>query len=1385
MGLMEINKWQLNRAGLLNFWYYDNEEYHFANGKLLLRGLNGSGKSVTMQSLVTVLLDGKVAANRLDPFGSRDRRMEDYLLGEKDVVDREERTGYLYLEYKRETTDQYITTGIGLRAKRGSALEFWGFIVTDNRRVNQDILLYKTEYSSADGKEEQIPLTRPELERALGQGGQVVRSQQAYMSLVNKYVFGFSSPEAYKDLMELLIQLRSPKLSKDFKPSIIHEILTASLPTLSEEELRPLSDVIENIEQTKQQIDQLERDRAALQRLSRQYDSYNVMMLVQKAEEFTKATQHLQRCEQLRRTCSKDQQEQAALSEQLAVDLTALERLEYVLRQEEAELKEHDVFKMEKQKQLIADELRQLEQSLRDNEQRLMEKQRSEQREQQQLNRETQAVDSAETELIECLEELAEVAVVGTYQGHALAARDFERSYGADYSFDFWQQELTTYQKRLSSILSQLRALTAAKTQQEIAGKEVDEARQAFDEAREAVRRAETDFFAGKEELLSQFYQWVKDQQAVLPLEQEEIRSAALSLQGFPEENSWQDVLGSVDTAYQRQHGQLLTDSHRLQQKIAQTQAEAQVLTAELADWKRKKDPEPPRNSAVVAARQKLQEDHIPAVPFYAALEFQNHVTPVQRERIEAAVREIGLLDALIVPHAVWQSMDQTVCDQVIHPEPAILAVTLADYLVPALPEGSGITASDVDEVLRSILIDDATNYASLGGTVPVLSVTYGSYCSGLIAGRAPLGSEAQFIGFEARYQYRLKEIERLERELTAYEYCLSQLAEEQRMVLSAMETLQSVRSLFPSSDSVLAAYDKLRTERQSREVRDEDLQKKDSRYRLAVEKSQALAAVIRQQTEGISLPLQENPFEAALGSLRDYQTLLHHLELLHHKYVTSCNSLAQGKIRLNEAQQDVDHLKGEQLVIDGNVKTKQLLLATVTRKLVELGAYEIKERSNFVIKSLAELPAKIKKTADERTRAKLIADQLTEKVLQLARECQFFTSLVALWHNIFDQETQLHLLEDSAAMTTASVMGKYGSLLKSEERDKIVTRINESFYRELSVLMEYRLTLDELFGELTLPEELASETDETLLLYLASLKQNVRRQRIQLEYDGRKVAPAVALAIMDKQIETQKLLQSQQDRELYEEVILNSIGRVISKRIQNAERWAEQMNDLMSNLDTSSDLSFSLRWRPLTADKEEQLDTAELVELLRSDHRLLKEADMDKVVKHFRSRIDQAKSLAVGQAATFQHAVQEVLDFRRWFAFTLYYKRGETAKRELTNSAFGKFSGGEKAMAMYVPLFSAAYSHYKGARDDAPYIISLDEAFAGVDENNIREMFDLVEKLGFNYIMNSQSLWGDYDTVSRLAIYELVRPKNAAFVTLIPYLWDGKTRSLAVPADD
>ncbi|KHE69822.1 hypothetical protein LD39_12330, partial [Halobacillus sp. BBL2006] len=231
----KTNKWKMRRAGLLNFWYYDYEVFDFSDGKLLLRGSNGSGKSVTMQSFLPVLLDGKKTPDRLDPFGSKARKMEDYLLGEKEVVNRDERTGYLFIEYEREDTGQYVTTGIGLQAKRHKPLKSWGFALTDNRRIGRGFELYKME------KGEKVPFSRMELENRIADGGEVVQTNKEYMALVNKYVFGFETMEAYEDLIKLLIQLRSPKLSKDFRPTVIYEILEAALPPLTDDDLRHLS----------------------------------------------------------------------------------------------------------------------------------------------------------------------------------------------------------------------------------------------------------------------------------------------------------------------------------------------------------------------------------------------------------------------------------------------------------------------------------------------------------------------------------------------------------------------------------------------------------------------------------------------------------------------------------------------------------------------------------------------------------------------------------------------------------------------------------------------------------------------------------------------------------------------------------------------------------------------------------------------------------------------------------------------------------------------------------------------------------------------------------------------------------------------------------------
>ena len=98
---------------------------------------------------------------------------------------------------------------------------------------------------------------------------------------------------------------------------------------------------------------------------------------------------------------------------------------------------------------------------------------------------------------------------------------------------------------------------------------------------------------------------------------------------------------------------------------------------------------------------------------------------------------------------------------------------------------------------------------------------------------------------------------------------------------------------------------------------------------------------------------------------------------------------------------------------------------------------------------------------------------------------------------------------------------------------------------------------------------------------------------------------------------------------------------------------------------------------------------------------------------------------------------VRDALDYRKWFTFQMSFYRNQEGKKPLTNAAFNRFSGGEKAMAMYVPLFAAVNAQYQKAENrDHPRMIALDEAFAGVDDKNISSMFELVEKLEFDYIM-------------------------------------------------
>ena len=73
-------RWHPLRSGLLNLYRYDEEEFPFEEGRLLLRGNNGTGKSRVLALQLPFLLDGEIAPHRVEPDGDPAKRMEWNLL---------------------------------------------------------------------------------------------------------------------------------------------------------------------------------------------------------------------------------------------------------------------------------------------------------------------------------------------------------------------------------------------------------------------------------------------------------------------------------------------------------------------------------------------------------------------------------------------------------------------------------------------------------------------------------------------------------------------------------------------------------------------------------------------------------------------------------------------------------------------------------------------------------------------------------------------------------------------------------------------------------------------------------------------------------------------------------------------------------------------------------------------------------------------------------------------------------------------------------------------------------------------------------------------------------------------------------------------------------
>jgi ABC-type molybdate transport system ATPase subunit len=212
-------------------------------------------------------------------------------------------------------------------------------------------------------------------------------------------------------------------------------------------------------------------------------------------------------------------------------------------------------------------------------------------------------------------------------------------------------------------------------------------------------------------------------------------------------------------------------------------------------------------------------------------------------------------------------------------------------------------------------------------------------------------------------------------------------------------------------------------------------------------------------------------------------------------------------------------------------------------------------------------------------------------------------------------------------------------------------------------------------------------------------------------------------------------------------------------------------MNEALGQCTTSSGMRIELEWRPRVHDDAGLRDA---VAILRRDVALLSDDARTRLVEFLRGRIEDARH-SLEQGSSTEH-VMAALDYREWHEFRVIQLKD--GRREiLTRRLHQQGSGGEKAVALHLPLFAAAAAQFAAARASCPRMILLDEAFAGIDERMRAQLLGLLERFDLDFVLTSHELWGCYPECSALGIYHLHREPGIPGVATAHFRWDGERR--------
>lgn len=1337
-------RWQPLRSGLLNLYRFDYEEFHFEDGRLLLRGNNGSGKSRVLALQLPFLLDGESTPARVEPDGDVAKRIEWNLLMGRHT----DRIGYTWIEFGRRDdagNEHFITLGCGMRAVAGhTGLHSRWFFITP-QRVGRDLFLQNAQ---------RTPLSRDRLTAALGSAGRIYLKVEEYRRAVDEALFGLGP--RYGPLIELLLRLRRPQLSRKLEEEELSAAMSDALPTLPTSIIDEVAESFRSLQADRDTLREFTEAQAAVAAFLREYAVY-VRIAVRRRAAAVRSTHS--EYETAQRAARDAEHRFHAASEQLTA-LTS-QHAELETRLAGAESTERTL--RESPEMRTADELRlangaaiSAEQSLviaRDDETRAAENSRQATARLAKAEEQSAAVERDLGEKLRASDAAAVAAdLAAVHRGHFATPTPVD--------WPIAEKSLAATLKRRAEALPLLRQHEQTVATAEHALRAAEEARRTAEDAASAAREAEHTardvLMTAGETLRSEHVAWRVSVRLIQPAAAEGLSEA---FAGWLEQRDGPSPLRvAIESAYRL----LLAGFGR---RDADLDAAAKVRRVEISETdvaisrlEQGETPPPP-----APLMRKADRAGRPGAPLWRVCDFRPNVSTEARCGIEAALQAAGLLDAWILPDG--RLLGGT--------EDTFLLETDAADQPPRAHLGEVLAvAIDADDVsARQLTQSTISNlFARIGfgaGAGAHWIADDGRWQLGPLSGfwTKPV---AEFIGESTRATTRRRQLAELRTRRDEAAAALKRVEEELAQVARDRETAAAELGAAPTDEPVLRAGYELGSAIKA--VADTLASSERVARQAAVQRTMWQEAMAARDRDAADLKLGAwigrldeltqltHAYATALAALwptaRHWANVFEQLATLREQVSTAENESLGRRTRRERADATATAARERFRTLE---ETHGQSVAVVLAKLAgaeSLTAQLKKEISTNQTQQLAQTELRTKANGDRASAEQRRAAHEEERRRAIAR-------LQELAEHRLLAEADARLRDIEAAGWSVAHAVEIARQIEPVLAD--ASDDNDSWARRQDAIHSHIQELrDRLVTHGHQPEP--HQIDEIVL--------------VRCVFQARPHTMTELHAAFGAELEERERLLQAKEREIIENHLLAEAAVELQKLIRAAETWRASANEELSTRPTSSGVRFRFQWEPDTATRFHEVRPV----LLRRGE-LWTLAERTALAAFLQGRI--AAEQDADESGSWRDHLARALDYRRWHRF-IVERQQEGQWRRLDKTTYGTGSGGEKALALTLPRFAAAAAHYRSAAPTAPRLVMLDEAFAGIDPTMRAQCMGVLTQFELDVMMTSEQEWGCYPTVPALAIYHLTTLPGIDAVAATRWVWNGhqkRQRDLPLPA--